>query len=132
MAGGFLLKSNFGVLILTSLAILLATAIISSILAQPNADDIQVQEDVQIDMQIYSSKVEQEVLDQIRDNGSAMVIVELDGGNLDFSSLERLREIVEENQDAVLSTLSAEDFDIEVRYKVISGFSGKVTYSGLK
>ncbi|HIH17511.1 MAG TPA: S8 family serine peptidase [Nanoarchaeota archaeon] len=132
MAGRFLLKSNFGVLILTSLAILLATAIISSILAQPNADDIQVQEDVQIDMQIYSSKVEQEVLDQIRDNGSAMVIVELDGGNLDFSSLERLREIVEENQDAVLSTLSAEDFDIEVRYKVISGFSGKVTYSGLK
>ncbi|MCH7568947.1 MAG: S8 family serine peptidase, partial [Nanoarchaeota archaeon] len=68
----------------------------------------------------------------MEEKGSASVIVDLDDSNLVFFPMETLREIVNMNQDAVLSQLSEEEFTIRFRYNVVNAFSGEVTGSGLQ
>jgi len=82
---------------------------------------------------IFSSpNVEKDVYTALKSNDLTMVIVKLDDSNLDLSSIESIRESVNENQEEVLSELSEKDFKIKFRYNVVNGFAGEVTKEGLK
>ncbi len=76
--------------------------------------------------------VEDKVVDELKRNGRATVVIELNDENLGDKEGEELRRIIQDNQRRLMEVLSEDEFKLLTRFDKVNAITAEITMKGFQ
>lgn len=76
--------------------------------------------------------VEDKVIDELKRNGRATVVIELNDENLGDKGGEELRRMIQDNQRRLMEVLSEDEFKLLTRFDKVNAITAEITMKGFQ